>query len=214
MSTIEKVYISTIPSDIQDIEFSYDNRHELNLRILQRRSKDRLYDFLSPNGKYRDENYEIYKKQLQQFKDAARKYNRLNEETLVTNKKRLNQDYILELECDFLKNTADLITGCPTDCHCRKMKNNAVYTKIRTLRKVNYKPPDFSDICCVERWMKRKIILEKFVNLVRKVIIQNRASKNLQMLKTLNKEIVHELELKHRKCCNESYGELFEKFVK
>lgn len=60
-------------------------------------------ELIGPLNRYRDENFEIYNLKKKQFLEACKKYNRLNQETLICRKRRLLEDYIDFIDLEFLE---------------------------------------------------------------------------------------------------------------
>ncbi|KAG5895552.1 hypothetical protein JTB14_010695 [Gonioctena quinquepunctata] len=76
---------------------------EVNRKIIAKVPSSRPEeDLLGPFNEYNDENYKKYNEKKKQFYEACRKYNRMNQETLVCHRRRLHEDYMENLECGFL----------------------------------------------------------------------------------------------------------------
>nr|CAH7741867.1 unnamed protein product [Callosobruchus chinensis] len=164
-------------------------------------------DFIGPLNRYNDENHKIAHTKSEQFKETVRHLNRLNEETLNISKKRLQEDYRALLKCDFLEDD----TGKEIPTANEKVP---VCLRKRPEREIHEQVTEKQFICSTEPWFTRHLILNKFIQAARIVIVQNRLKKNLAKLKTLDELKVAEFEEMGFRHINISYSELFEKFLK
>lgn len=77
---------------------------EVQKKIIEKPLKIRSdKELIGLHNRYRDENFEIYNSKKKQFLEASKKYNRLNQETLICNKRRLLDDYIDLIDFNFLE---------------------------------------------------------------------------------------------------------------
>lgn len=85
---------------------------EVQKKIIENPPKIRPEEeLLGPCNKYRDENFKIYNTKKKQFLDACKKYNRLNQEALICNRKLLLEDYREILDYEFLKEDEVSVTN-------------------------------------------------------------------------------------------------------
>ncbi|VEN56105.1 unnamed protein product, partial [Callosobruchus maculatus] len=164
-------------------------------------------DFIGPLNRYNDENHKIFTTKSEQFKQTVRHLNRLNEETWNISKKRLQEDYRALLKCDFLEDdTGEEISNEDgnTPVCLRKRPEREIHEKVVTEQQF---------ICNTEPWLKRHLVLNKFIQAARVVIVQNRLKKNLAKLKVLDEQKIAEFEDMGFNHINVSYAELFEKFL-
>lgn len=78
------------------------NRDEINKKIIRKAKPLRENDILGPFDRYRDENYEIYKRKKNEFLESAREYRKNNELALVQNKTKLGKESDDAIEYKFL----------------------------------------------------------------------------------------------------------------
>lgn len=79
-------------------------QYEINKSILDKPIEQRPDDDLTgPYGKYSDELHQIYTQKREEFFEAARQYNKLNEEAIFSSEERLSEDYLEMLYCPFLE---------------------------------------------------------------------------------------------------------------
>lgn len=82
----------------------------------------------------------------------------------------------------------------------------------RIENRINYQRDYQPEFCTLEPWLKRFIILARFIRVARNIIIRNRLLKNLAILKELTEKDLEKFE-KETKYHNVTYKELFEKFI-
>nr|CAI5866918.1 unnamed protein product [Callosobruchus analis] len=163
-------------------------------------------DIIGPLNRYNDENHKVFNTKREQFKETVRRLSRLNEETLKVNKKRLQEDYRALLRCDFLEDD----TGEEVST---EDGNVPVCLRKRPEREIHEQITEKQLICNMEPWFKTHIILNKFIQAARTVIVQNRLKANLAKLKALDEQKIDEFEEIGFSHINVSYPELFEKFM-
>ncbi|XP_044763024.1 uncharacterized protein LOC123319983 [Coccinella septempunctata] len=196
------------------------NIDQVNKKILQRKPFVRPdYDLLNPTGNYHDEHLKMYKEKCARFADIAKKYREFNEQTFLTSKEKLLKDYenfIEGVSEDFFHLKQKETESEIKEDFYEKMRNYEVdgrRERRRLIRNIHEKLDTTTNDYCIEPWFKRYLILNKFIYYARAVVLKNRLLKNLEILKQLNHEKIQELEQKHLRCRNESYSQLFAKFL-
>lgn len=66
--------------------------------------------------------------------------------------------------------------------------------------------------CSLEPWLRRYLILNKFIHAARVIVLRNRLLKNLEKLKKLDKDEIVKFNV-CPKVYNVSYSKIFEKFL-
>lgn len=66
--------------------------------------------------------------------------------------------------------------------------------------------------CSLEPWLRRYLILNKFIHAARVIVLRNRLLKNLEKLKKLDKDEIEKFNV-CPKVYNVSYSKIFEKFL-
>lgn len=198
------------------------NQHEVNHRILKKYSPRRSdCDFLGPYDKYGDENRRIYETKCQQFEACAKNYNRLNQNVLIHNRPILLEERDDELTYDFLEENEEEYDqqhdNFPNE---EKPVKKPIYLRKRSFRKANQTFENRLDVCCIEPWNVRYLILGKFVQAARTVLVHCRMMRNLERLKLVKKsevdevdEYIKQFERKEPQYNNVAYAELFDKFI-
>lgn len=185
------------------------NIHEVNKKILKKYTKPRSdNDIIGPYNKYRDEYLRIYNAKKQKFLRVAKNYNDHNQKLLSSCSKSDDYDVTEEFRNELELTREDEIDYTPEFC-----KNcSAVLIRKRIEKPINFNAIYKRQFCTLEPWLKRYLILSKFIRIARNLIIKNRLIKVLAILKTLKDENVkrYEIEKKHD---NVSYSELFERFI-
>ncbi|KAG5895551.1 hypothetical protein JTB14_010695 [Gonioctena quinquepunctata] len=181
---------------------------EVNRKIIAKVPSSRPEeDLLGPFNEYNDENYKKYNEKKKQFYEACRKYNRMNQETLVCHRRRLHEDYMENLECGFLiddEDNKDRFLRVTHDPKGRQIRR-------RTERSIHHVPDVNQMVCSLEPWFKRYLILNKFIWAARTILIRNRLLKVLRKLKELDEEAIKKFEKPI--IFEGSYGTLFRKFL-
>lgn len=201
------------PKDECKIKETKYTQHEVNKKILAKYQHPRHeYDILGPQDLYRDEYLSCYKNCKLKYKDAVQRYKKSNERALVTDK-----PVICQVDpCDIMEKVVKESRECK-GCFQKSNRDEPGEGRLirkRTLREIHEKLKMIPiEMCSMEPWFRRYLILSKFIRAVRGLILKKRLIDRLIILKSLKKEDVEELEKKHRKCYNVSYGELFEKFL-
>lgn len=189
-------------------EIKIQTHSQIHKRIIAKTIEGRPEDDLTGLlGKYNDELFEIYSKKRQQFLEATRQYNRLNQETLFFKEERLQKDYQKKLDCSFLDNlfevSVDLKQEFPDGNLIRARTERPVHT-VPGLKEVN---------CSLESWFKRKYILNKFIWAARTVILKIRLETCLGKLKELKRDDIRRFESMKPLVRNISYANIFEKYL-
>lgn len=79
------------------------NQDEVNKRILAKNSPTHLsYELISLENKTCDELYEKYQEKKKKFLIAVQQHQKFNEMLLISDRKCVLDDYILNINCDFL----------------------------------------------------------------------------------------------------------------
>lgn len=69
------------------------------------------------------------------------------------------------------------------------------------------------EVCYLQPWFKKYLVLCKFIEAARKIILKNRLLKVLQMLNDLDEDTIDDIEMKHKKCENVSHADIFEPYI-
>ncbi|XP_060533878.1 uncharacterized protein LOC132706527 isoform X2 [Cylas formicarius] len=134
---------------------------EISKRITSKsRQQQPFSELADEEGRYR--NVASYDSRKKQFLAAAKRYNRMNWEILAACRPRLDDDYESLLGLNFLDRSREDANG---------QEETSIYTA-----------------CLTEPWFRRQLILNKFIQAGRMVILKNRLIKNLEILKKLNRD--------------------------
>lgn len=184
------------------------NMHEVNKKILKKYVKPRQEsDLLGPYNMYRDEYLKNYNDKKRKFLHIAKRYTSYNQKLLISCSKPEEYD----VTTDFCN---ELEMARAEDDYLQEFCNNsaAVLLRKRIEKQINFNIVYQQKFCTLEPWLRRFLILSKFIRVTRNLIIKNRLIKVLAILKTLTMEDIksYEIEKNHY---NVSYSELFERFI-
>ncbi|CAH1107546.1 unnamed protein product [Psylliodes chrysocephalus] len=190
-------------------EFPILGHGDVQKKILEYIPKPRPNeDHLGPFNKYNDENHQIYLVKKRQFLEATRKYQKMTQETYTCFKTRLHNDYMSNLNLDFLNDDTDIASTVDSN---EQIVNGKLLRK-RTERPIHEVPVEDQTLCNLDTWFRKYLIINKLIWAARTVVLKNRLLKNLEKLKKLNTETVKEFE-QIPKFYFGSYKEIFAKFI-
>lgn len=196
------------------------NIDQVNKKILEKKIISRPdYDLINPTGNYQDEDAKIYQEKYNEFSEISKKYQEFNEQTFLTSKVKLLKDYenfIERISGDFFHFKRKGTENEAIEEIQEKIDNydmNGRKQRKRLVRNIHEKLNTNTEDYCIEPWFYRYLILNKFIHFARAIVLKNRLLKNLEKLKQLDREKILEFEKKPLKYHNDTYSQLFEKFL-
>ncbi|XP_060533877.1 uncharacterized protein LOC132706527 isoform X1 [Cylas formicarius] len=164
---------------------------EISKRITSKsRQQQPFSELADEEGRYR--NVASYDSRKKQFLAAAKRYNRMNWEILAACRPRLDDDYESLLGLNFLDRSREDANGqlCESSSPCPESEPNLTGQRLRrrVRRELQQEETSIYTACLTEPWFRRQLILNKFIQAGRMVILKNRLIKNLEILKKLNRD--------------------------
>lgn len=163
--------------------------------------------------RYRDENLKIYKKKCEAFLESVKSYHDDNFYALTHHKSSSRRTPEWECICTPRKHCGG---DDKLDLMPQKVTSTSGSTRRWRSKRYFFESPQIeAKRCEIEPWFKRYLVLSRFINVARSIIIKNRMLKRLEKLKDLRKnpDLLREYETDgfHQEFL--TYPEISEKFL-